>query len=178
MPFMSFVTRCNNRPEMLAINKQSVQMQTDTDWEHVLIEDAAGRGLLAANCSLQKHRARITGEYVYILDDDNYLVDPDFVAIVNQLDKNQKSSIIIVKCNWLVVLPRVEYWQRPPTQGQIDTLNVVVRNDIWQRHIGAFCQPRYGDFHFIQELFRHGYDTFWLDRIVAGVQQIGSLTRR
>jgi len=169
---------------MLATNIASVEMQIDNDYNQVFIDDPLRLGLYAANCNLYSNRHRVTGKYVYILDDDTALIVPDFVSTIRQLAKNQKCDIIMVKSYWLatsqgrVILPRQEFWQRPPVKGQIDTLNFIVRNGVWQRHIHEFCQPRCGDFHFAKALFEQDYSICWLDEIMAATQQIGSLTGR
>jgi len=165
---------------MLAANKLSVAEQTDQDWEQILITDATGMGIYAANRSLAANGHRVVGEWVYILDDDNHLVDTQFVATIRKLAKNEKCDIIVVKSVWMggIILPRPEYWGRPPARGQIDSLNVIVRQPIWKRHIAAFGKPSCGDFHFIKELFDYEYQVCWIDRVVAAVQQIGSLTGR
>ena len=75
-PFLSIVTRCFKRPSLLERNKESVYNQLDQDWEHIFIVDDIGMGMEAANKALALNKHLISGEYVFILDDDDILVLP------------------------------------------------------------------------------------------------------
>ena len=47
-PFLSVVTRCYKRPDMLNENKASLRGQTDQDYEQLFIVDDVGRGVIRA----------------------------------------------------------------------------------------------------------------------------------
>ena len=175
-PFLSFVTRCNKRPNLLAENKASLGRQTDQDFEQVFIVDDVGLGVYEANQSLYKNRHQVKGKYVMIYDDDNVLVDPYFVAILKKIVGEYDPDVIISKMLWQagIILPRPEYWGVFPHQGEIDSLNFVVRSQIWKSHIKTFGAPKCGDFFFIREVFKQpNHTVYWNDRIVAQSMQIG-----
>ncbi|GAH84870.1 unnamed protein product, partial [marine sediment metagenome] len=84
MKSIAFVTRVHpRRPNMLKICIKSVKAQTSDDYIHILHRDdntKEGYGVPNANRSLIKVNP-INARYVMILDDDNMLIDPNFVEI-------------------------------------------------------------------------------------------------
>lgn len=176
----SIITRCYRRPVGLRRCKLSLALQTDQDFEHVLLVDDVGIGFRAADVRLVTDApALINGDYVYVLDDDNLIIDNSFVARIRWFAQEYDPDVIMVKSDHgrTGILPSPEVWRRRPIAGQIDTLNAIVRSEIWKRHIGvlATCQDDARDAAFFAELFNHGYKIRWLDKIVA---MSGSLSGR
>lgn len=183
-PFLSIVTRCHprGREQMLERNKQSVIMQTDQDWEHVFISNA-GNTRREADKSFVRVKDRIRGKYVFILDDDDYIVDPDFVACAKSVAKEADNpDVIMVKMRFLrrggKLLPDAARWGKPPVMYKIAVSCYLVKRGIWLKHIEVFDYPDFpdlGDFWFIRRLFDVGCSIYWWDQVVAEVNHQGGV---
>lgn len=178
-PLITFVIRTHRRPGLLERNADSLAIQTDKDWEGVVLVDKVGRGIYYANGMLAKHKERVYGKYVYILDDDNRLIIPDFVQGIRAIVEQSAPDIIMVKANLAFLGTFPLLWEHTPRIGKVDTLNFIVERELWKKHISVFHKPSFGDFCFIKELFRQpGIEVFWWDRVVAEAMQIGRLGDR
>jgi hypothetical protein len=176
-PFMSFVTRVCKRPIQLLRCLESISCQTDQDFENVLLVDSVGVGVNKANEFFYEHRYRVRGQWVYMLDDDDMMIDNDFIAAIKQTVDDYNPDIIMVKASHMgMILPDALVWGKKPVGSHIGTPAFVVRNDIWREHIKEFGGHGYaGDFTFGLELFKHDYKIYWLDRVVCSVpfQHVG-----
>jgi len=169
---LSIITRCYRRPVGLRRCKLSLALQIDQDFEHILLVDDVGIGFRAADARLVTDApALINGDYVYVLDDDNFLIDNSFVARIHWFAQEYDPDIIMVKSDngRQGILPTPEVWRRRPIRCHNDPLNSVVRSEIWKRHIGilATCQDDARDSALLTELFNHDYSIRWLDKVVA-----------
>jgi hypothetical protein len=176
-PFLTIVTRCCHRPKMLAVNIRSVLTQTNRSVEQIFIVDEVKRGLKLANKSLYENRDRISGEWVYILDDDTKLISPKFVASLRTVAKN--ADVIMVKSSRPQLaphtLPKPDVW-RNPDRLRISSTNClcyVVRRELWQRHIYHFGRRAAGDWWFLKAVAGARPRFAWLDMIAAETQQLG-----
>lgn len=179
-PFLSIVTRhLPERKALLERNQRSVAAQTDRDLEQVLVTDDEKRGLVWADANLASAKNLIRGEYVYVLDDDDYLVDAEFVAKAKEAAREHEPGIIFVRMRrlpfWGKVLPCEATWGRPPSLGYIGSPCFVVKRELWVEHIEAWGQPAHGDYYFITKVYNTGCAVVWLDRVVAEVDRIGSV---
>lgn len=168
LPLVSFITRCYKRPKALSRCQRSIETQTDIDHEQVLIIDDIGKGLLWANQQFHAHRERVKGKYVQFIDDDDYFIDTDFVKRIREINKESDPDIIITKIDAKpVVYPTDKSWNKEPIRGEIMGGCVCVKNEVFQKHIHAFGQPKAGDYFFIKEIFdnKNGYKIHWEDRI-------------
>src|SRR4030067_728827 len=126
--FLSIVTRTFRRPVGLARCVDSVARQTDPDVEHIILHDSIGRGVGWAYENLKT--VQPGGEYVFILDDDDYLIDEGFVAELKQF-------VVEHVCPDLVfVLMRVRgrilpEWTEGLRLGDIAVSCLVLRRDVW-----------------------------------------------
>ena len=178
-PFLTIVTRCSKgRESLLSRNKHSVHCQTDPDLEHILIP-YAGKTLLEANSSFETITHKIQGQYVFILDDDDYISYTHFVEELKQFTRvNNNPDVIIVKMNRLGTLyPQSQFWQKPPVKCHIGSPCFIVKKMAWKAHIPHFAKPSCGDFHFINHLYLLGYDFTWWDTVIAKVDHIGGKDR-
>ena len=168
---LSIVTRCYKRPIGLRRNQLSLILQTCQDYEQILLVDDVGIGLEAAADRLATDApALIKGDYVYVLDDDDLLIDNGFVAKLQYIASFFSPDIIMVKSDdgTIGILPTLDVWEKKPIYCQVGGQNYVVKADVWKRHASAFISERdIGDFAFIEELFRHDYTVYWLDAIMA-----------
>ena len=169
---LSIITRCYGRPIGLRRNKLSVRKQTRYDYERVLLVDKTGIGINAADARMAAEApALINGDYVYILDDDDLLIDNQFVDHIHAIAQAHDPDIIMVRSDngRLGILPSAAVWEKKPQPGRVSVLNYVVKAEIWKRHAPAFAThpTDAGDAMFIVELFRHDYSVYWLDLVVA-----------
>lgn len=181
-PFLTIVTRCHRRPELLAGNIASVNAQTDKDIEHVLIPDFSGKGIPHANKLLYRDRHRVRGEYVYILDDDNELVDRKLVARLKRAaDVNDQPHVFVVRglrpTGEIKVFPDSDAWaSRKLVKKTTNAHCYVVRGDVWKKHIKSFGYPATlsGAWKFPKALIREGgYRFVWLDIRAGRSVQLG-----
>lgn len=175
---ITVVTRYQpHRKELLERNQQSLRDQTYKDWNQIILEDAHQLGVEYANGRLAelKDDERL-GDYIYILDDDDYLIDDSFFEKAAEVIEKHAPEVIMVRGLWTafggLVLPRW-CWQRFPQHGDVGSPNFLVRWGIWVEYIDHFAQPHSGDFSFIKAIFESRSKTHWLDRIVVEVDQIG-----
>lgn len=180
-PFLTIVTRhLYTRKAQLKRNKRSVRSQMEAKQliEHLIIVDRKRRGYKWADKNLSNIASHINGRYVYILDDDDYLIDPKFVKTIKRIARKRNNpGVIIFKARWKPfhgrALPSSRYWKRKVVCGDIGSPCFAVRADLWKKYIRKFGRPAHGDFHFINKVVKSGCSVYWLTRIVAEVGQIG-----
>jgi len=156
-------------------------MQTDSDWTQKIITDSGSHGYAWADKNIARHKHEVHGDYVYILDDDDYLIDPDFVLVAKQVAVKHDPDIIIVRARWKPFGGRVlpsRCWGKYPEMGDIGSPCFLVKKLLWREHIEQWGQPACGDFYFIKSLFDADCSVFWLNRVVAEVDQIGHIKDR
>lgn len=180
MKTIAFITRVHpRRPNMLKRCIESVKMQTSDDYIHILHRDdntKEGYGVPAANRSLMKVKP-INARYVMILDDDNMLIDPNFVEIfANAIEKDIPEIVFFKgKIAGNHIFPRPEIWGKPPKFAFIDSFNFAARRDVWINNIEVFGKTAFhglgGDFTFISSCYSKTKQHLWLDRIVAQTQK-------
>lgn len=131
-----------------------------------------------ANGTIAEARERsINGRYVYVLDDDDMLVDPGFAEALEVL----REPWVMVKAHlgspgerhdgvWPV--PWGEDWR--PKFGSVSTLNLVVRADVFHEYKAAWAGGRGGDYRMAKAMWDAGLRPYWLDRLVARTQRISN----
>lgn len=167
-PFLSIITRCCKRPNGLTKNQQSINSLTDKDFEQVFIEDEIGYGMLEANTSFQYVKNIIKGEYVYLLDDDDFIVEP---RMIEELKKYKSYDVIFVKNKILTgdgdqLYPKKSIWKGTPKRGTIGGSCFVVKKEIYKKYISHFAKPSFGDFDFITAVLSDKPKCAWLDLLV------------
>ena len=179
MPFLSIVTRNHPRvPDLFGRCKASVEMQKDRDFQHLVLHDEEGRGLLYANRMLYENRHLVTGKYVFILDSDDVLTTDTFVGDMKRIAKEHKNPGIIF-IRMLIggeLFPKDEVWEKDKMiRSKIGSSNFVVLNELWQKNIRHFGIERCGDFNFINTVFSKKSTVYWHDKIYSKTLIIGSL---
>jgi hypothetical protein len=163
--FLEIITRTfGKRPTWLAENQASLAGLTDC--AQTLVIDEQGRGTTWANQNLATVPA--TGEYVWVLDDDDVCVHP---ALVADLQALAPFDVCMVRADHAVfgVLPHEEHWRNPPVLCDIGFSNFVVRGPVWNAHRAKFAtwDVYWADFMFIEHLFRQNLNIIWHDVIAA-----------
>lgn len=176
MAFLEVVTRCYKRPEMLRHNQESLHAQTCTDWTQSLLIDEIGRGVGWSYQEMARRSDELSGDYIWILDDDDMATRITLVAELKQIAEAHNPDVIMVKMNHQErgILPSYT-WQSYPIIGDIGVSAYIVRREIWQQYAGEFARGDYSnDYYFIAALFDNpSLKFFWHDVIASQVQWIG-----
>lgn len=176
MKTIAFITRVHpGRPNMLKECVESVKAQTSNDYVHILHRDdntGKGYGVPMANQSLQKIKT-VDARYAMILDDDDMLVDQDFVDLFAKVTEKDAPEMVFFKGEIMDrgIYPREWRWGRGPLCGSIASFCFAVRRDVWEKYIHMFKQRPAGDFSFVSHCYEMTEDHLWLDRIVARTQK-------
>jgi len=160
---------------MLEVNKASLRMQTDPDYEQIFIVDKIGRGIWWANKSLAENKHRVKGKYTYILDDDTCLIDRDFIGTIKPIAEEYSPDVILFKVERPVgirILPDERVWRKVPILGHIDTACFTVKTEIWKMYIESFGTRGCGDYYFIKRLYDEKCSFYWLDRVIGRIQRV------
>jgi glycosyltransferase involved in cell wall biosynthesis len=174
MAFLEVLTRCYRRPAALARNQASLRVQSDTDYTQTLLIDEVGIGVAAANARLAD--VEPTGEYVWILDDDDYCIFPDFVARLKQLATAMPTTpaVIVVRMDHgaLGVLPALADWGSVPKEGGIGASALVTRRDVWLRHRDQWRSARYAsDYDFSKAVLTSESHIVWIDWVASAISR-------
>ena len=176
MAFLEVITRCFQRPRMLAYNQESLQSQTCDDWIQTLLVDEIGRGVGWSYQQMALYADDLEGDYIWILDDDDMCIRMTLVDELKQIATIHNPDVIMIKMNHLTrgILPDELVWKRKPVIAHIGVSAFVVKRELWQRHAGAFLSADYSaDFDFISSIFQEeGVGVFWHDVIASQVQKI------
>jgi len=181
-PFLTIVTGCYRRPLMLRRNVVSVQAQSDPDYEQMFLEGDAESGIDGFHRRLGERQRHYRGRYIYVLPDDDMLVDADFIAGLKRVCAEHDPDVVMVKADKLRfgILPSAAAWGNVPLFGQVDLLNYVVRAEVWKVHSASFTKRDHpyhhgayaGDYSFIEDVFKSGASVYWWDRLVSKSQRI------
>lgn len=176
-PFLSILTRCSpyRAARFLERNRASVAEQTDQDIEHVLIE--GGRNFAEAIRSVAKAKSLLSGRYVLILDDDNFLCDDEAVAKLRAAAGEGAPDVIMIQSKvYGGFRPHKKAWKKKPVKGWVGAENYVVKLEVWKKHIKAYSRADWGgDFRFIEKLWDEGYKFARLEGVMVGAEHIGAL---
>lgn len=188
--FLSIITRhMSYRKILLYRLMASLEMQTDQDFEHIIIENEP-TGLENANKSFFKHRDEVHGEYVYMIDDDDFLCDPQFIEQLGGAVIGEKcgelADVVIFRLQSRGVygdgkVPQDDAWEDlkaggHPQCGKISTPCFIVRRELWYKYIENFGIWRSGDYNFINSVFSGEPDlkVAFRDRTPVILDRVGS----
>jgi len=178
MKTIAFVTRVHpKRAKMLKVSIDSVKTQTDNDYIHIIYKNDKtknGYGVIWANERL-KYVSPIDARYVMILDDDDMLIEPDFVKIFKETINGKNPEIVFFKGIVLGrgICPRTVIWGKRPSRGGIASFCFAIRLDVWKKHVHRFNRRGRsgGDYYFISYCYSDTKDHIWLDCIIAQTQR-------
>src|SRR5690606_4199896 len=94
MAFVTIVTRVSRRPNLLYDNIVSVATQDDQDYDHLLLVDPVGKGMLYANQQFYRHAKRVRGKYVYMLDDDDIFIRSDVINLFKRATVKEPDVVV------------------------------------------------------------------------------------
>lgn len=171
-PFLSIVTRTMpGRPKGIEFNQGGIAIQVKRNFEQVFIEDHKGMGMLEANRSFQYVSDMIRGEYVHLLDDDDYYTNPVFTQRMEEL-ATTKPDIILFKMKIFTgdgdnIYPKPDCWGDIPKIARIGGSCFIVRRDVYQKHIHQFGIRRCGDFNFLKSVWTDSPRVIWHDEMMC-----------
>lgn len=166
-PFITVITRCYKRPGYLYLNKASINNQTYKNYNHYLLIDNIGQGIEAAN-SFFENADLTLGKYVFILDDDNALLYPNFFEDLYNIHNKENPDVIFFKKKQVIEYPTYKSWNKMPVIDHIDTSCFIVKQHLYKNHIHKFSAPKKGDFYFIDSIFNSIIDKnkiYWFDKV-------------
>jgi len=143
-------------------NQLSLQLQSDPDFEQVVITDTQSLGYLHANTQIFEIADKLYGQYIYILDDDDYVIDINFISNFKWFLSSQQHLPPIIICKGFIdEKPFPKVWQAPLHRGQIGSPNFITRNDIFRLYAANWVKDRAGDWHFISACSKHENFCWW-----------------
>jgi hypothetical protein len=171
MAFLQVITRTfGKRAKLLERNKESLELLTDPDWEQTIVTDEVGRGCPWANANLSTVQA--TGEYVWVLDDDDVCALPDMIEQIKAVAAAEDRPEVIFCFAYhgdYGFLPNTDNWEKEPIITKCGFSNFFVRADTWEKHRAAFKQFEVycGDYEIFHYLWQQGARFIWHDALVA-----------
>ena len=179
-PFLSIITRRldGKREKLFEQHVQSLK-NIGTDFEQIFIVDPFGHGMLSANASFQHVKELIRGQFVYLLDDDDFITDNHFIEM---LKENALHTDIIFFKNKILngdgdqIFPKPDSWQSlTPKLNQIGGSCFAFRKWIFDKYIHHFAHTSCGDWHFITEVLKDELvKTKWMDRLMFETGKVSS----
>ena len=174
MAFVTILTRhLPARRALLERQQLSLRQQSDADYTQRVLVDEQARGFLYSWQMLIEAAKHIADDYVLILDDDDYILETDAIAIL-KLTAEGAPPVIIFKGGHaeLGVLPRVAWGERP-VMGDIGSFDFILRADVFRACVGAPTDTAYAhDYAIIAEAYdRHAEAVVWLDAVLCGADK-------
>jgi glycosyltransferase involved in cell wall biosynthesis len=176
-PFLTVVTRCFKRPLLLKENVRSLKAQTDPDYEQVFIIDRKGQGLAAADKALNEYKHLNTGQYILVLDDDDKVLEADFIASIKGTAKSKDPDVMIWRGRfgkgYLTDLPPKDTnWGKTIVKAKIGSFNYAIKNELYEKYIHVCKTGIAGDFDFLKRVLNSSADlkVIWIDRTFVGIQ--------
>lgn len=139
-------------------------MQTDPDFEQIIIVDNDGHGVHWANKQISELCGKLNGDYVYILDDDDFIVCENFIKEFKLFIK--KSCDIIIVKGWIHEKEFPKTWQAPPERGKIAAPNFIAKRNIFDKYCQYWDIEKRGDFNFINAVYQNSHLFQWWDRFI------------
>jgi len=172
-PFLTIITRTHNRPTLLRRCVASVTRQTCEDYQLVVLFDDIGRGTQGSMEWMASEPEPYTGRYIFCLDDDNELIDDDFVGELRQIADEHDPDVIIFKVQHPTSGELPRYWGMPPRPDYIDLGCYAMKADRWRQFARLLHSVPYsGDFEMINAAYP-GAKIAWVDRVFVRLNQVG-----
>lgn len=161
------------RPTMLEKNMASVRAM-DGNWRQALLPDEDNRGVAWANGQMRTYTP--TGDYVWMLDDDDEAACTHLPKCIDVLTDLYEPDLIMVRMNHgerLGVLPTDEDWQKrnSPREGGIGCSAFVVSRKHWLQCRHAWGERYEGDYDFVSHAFAEARDICWHNCIASRCQR-------
>ncbi len=176
-PFLTIITRHHvGRPLFLQSCRESLLKQTDQNFEHIILVDDVGRGMLYANkiFNTMKSKTQIYGQYVLILDDDDIIIYPDFVKDLKKVISRVPVNPDIVYFKGIIYpyeksLPD-KGWGDKPIHRDIGSFCFVTKPYLYYKHIHNWGTQEFsGDFLYLKRVHADpgAVNIKWWDKVIC-----------
>lgn len=138
--------------------------------------DATGRGIGWSYDNLAAYAPQLTGDYIWLLDDDDCCIYPELVTGLRTIVDECNPDVVMVRMDHgpLGILPSVG-WGHFPAQGDIGCSAYIVRRSLWQAHSPAMTPGHYAsDYDFFRSFMRDCPRICWWDIVASRVQRISN----
>lgn len=171
-PFLTIITRKHGdkRPKGFSKNQESVNSLSSIDYEQIFITDPVGVGMFIANSGFQLAVPFIDGEYVFLLDDDDFITKQSMISHLRLIAfENNNPDVIFFRMTIKNGMnndyyPTEHCWKaKKPMIAHIGGSCFVVKRSIYAQYIKNFAHARCGDFHFINSIMESGATSYWHD---------------
>lgn len=144
--------------------EKSLAGQTSQHFIHTILVDDVGVGVEKANVTLREFAPSFTGDYIWLIDDDDIIINETIVADLEQIAEEFKPDVIMILVKHPSGegrLPPSELWMRRPEINQISMSNFITRRDIYQANAEAFKEQLCADFNFVNSIFEDDIEVYW-----------------
>lgn len=175
---LEIVTRhLYSRPGLLRRNQASTARLIGGGWIQTILVDDVGRGVAWANAQMRTFEP--TGDYVWLLDDDDECILPTFAADLNWLADRYRPGIVLVCMDHgpgLGILPDKSRFGQDIGEGEIGCSGFVTRSDVWMQYRHAWGERYAGDFDFFHAMQRAGVSMCYWGALASKISRrsIGS----
>lgn len=170
MTLLTVITPTYRRPIGLAFNQATIAAQHQAARiEHLIMVDEVGAGIPAMYRRLREIHP--SGEWVFLLPDDDCLIHPDICDVIDQCAFTGADVIMVGAYVNGASLPWSQCWQAPPQMGGVTITNWIVRRAVFESI--PYGERYEGDFDFITEVWRRGLSIAWA-AIILTAQQRGA----
>lgn len=171
-PLLTIITRTfRGRPGLLRRCRASVRDQSRFNLvEHLMFIDHEKRGVEWSYDNLNLVVPSIHGDYVMLLDDDDYLIAENFVECLER-DVTTGGDVYIYRMDMGngLILPPIQKFGVRPELGKIACSCFVVKREVWISHVFDFGPYYDGDYRFISKLWDDGCSFRFIDQAVSRV---------
>lgn len=175
--FLTVLTRhMAGREKLLRKNQESLLLQTDPDYEQIIIHDHFGLGIDVPNLLLPKVQKllEIRGRYVLILDDDDTLSKPEAIEILKREESGEDLILFGADHGAHGILPSDKCRKADrPLYGEIGSCDFILRRELWLEHSKVFGPEYMSDFVFLDSIWQSSPTRKWLPDVLAKIQQRG-----
>lgn len=142
-------------------------------YEHVFLMDWECKGVALANGLFEKNKNSIHGDYIYMMDDDDWFTLPKFPQDLLQFIEQQHYPDIIMMRFVIAGKDLPVPWGNFSELicGTVGTPNFCLKRDVWLKHIKHFSGPRGGDFRLVKSLQAENYSVSWWNQRIGTTRQ-------
>lgn len=170
---LEIVTRhLHTRPGLLRRNQASLAQLIGGNWMQTILVDDEGRGVAWANSQLRTFEP--TGDYVWLLDDDDECVLPTFAVDFGLIADTFRPGVVVVTMDHgqpLGVLPNRTRFGTDLREGEIGCSGFVTRRDVWMQYRHAWGDRYAGDYDFWHALQSAGVHMYWWGVLASKVSK-------
>ena len=176
-PFLSIITRMHGsrRPKGLSANLNSVAELTSDSYEHIFLNDQKGLGRPMANISFSLVVPDVKGQYVFLLDDDDFLVNKNMIEELQQIVEGNATRVDVIVFRNIIkngsfdnYYPSPECWaSKVPKIAHIGGSCFVCRTEVFKEFVMHFGRPACGDFHMLDAMYKSNkLNWYWHDSLM------------